>query len=290
MCYSYSINNRFVKIVCLSPDKALLVAVRGGIPGLNYLEMQKLYFTGKITFAPIMRYFLFLLLGVAVLQGCKNEQTENTDAGKEETSLEEKIYRKAIERNDATTMLYAINAILAKDSTRTELLDTLLELYAGLGNPVGSALVAEDLLVKRPKDEKLLMVAAQAYQSVQEFGKAAYYYERLLEVNPDYEIQYQLGVIYVYMGDEKNMLKHLNNIVSNSKEADKFTVEQQQPSRPDGKTQHVKLSAAALFSIGYYYDEKGEDSKAIEYYRKALQVDKYYDNPAKRILDIKRGK
>lgn len=233
--------------------------------------------------------FVILALSLFFLFSCKPAENTKSSGKSTDTAIEDQLYKDAIERKDLYTMLYAINTILVKDSSRTELLDTLMYVYYELGNPVASGILADKIIAKNPSNVDALKVAAEAFTSDGSLEKALVYLERLYSLESDPKVAYRIGTIYANLGNEAKAIEAMGVIINNPTEMDEIKIEQPAPSM-QGKTQNIKLRAVAHSMLGImYFEALKNKTKAMEQFGKALQVEPNYDLAATYLLEIRRS-
>lgn len=153
----------------------------------------------------------------------------------------------------------------------------------------------KDYLAVKPATKDSLIGAAACYQGLKQFDNAISYYKQAEKLAPnDKEIKYYIGAMYTEKGDYTNAEQYLKPIVNQVPQANELLTFISQKSSMDtlesaisdfeAENYDISLSkieqvlktdannAYALYYRGMVYDAKGEKAKAIEDYKKVVQL------------------
>jgi|GEM_PF-2295964 len=208
------------------------------------------------------------------------ESTQTVD-----TSFEDAILRKALVRNDVATALVSINFILEKDSTRHGLYDTLFQFYYEMQNPSGLADVGQVLLQKTPNDLSILEGTATGLLALQEYPAALELENRMFAISGDLRLKLQTATLLFEMRQVEASRAEIQYILDHRETADTMKIEQPMPSF-ENRTQKVKMTAVAYFSLGQIEMELGNKKAALANFNKALNADPRFDMAATAILQL----
>jgi tetratricopeptide (TPR) repeat protein len=236
-----------------------------------------------------MKKAFFIFFGAALfVSACQTGSAP--DSQKPDTSLEEKLLQQAFLRKDYATAIVSINTIMARDTARTDLYDTLFILYSELQNPYAVVDVGQHLLKKTPDDLVVLETMSQAYELTGDLAPAAELYKRLFSITGDPRIKLALAGNYFNQGNIEATEAELRWVIDNRQASDTIRIEQPMVSVGNDKTQKIKLPAMAHFMMAQMYAQTGQKQKAISSLNQALKVEPYYDLAASLLLELQYGK
>ncbi len=153
----------------------------------------------------------------------------------------------------------------------------------------------KDYLSVKPATKDSLIGAAACYQGLKQFDNAISYYKQAEKIAPDdKEIKYYIGAMYTEKGDYTNAEQYLKPIANQVPQANelltfisqKASIDTLESAISDFEAQNYDTSlskieqvlktdsnnAYALYYRGMVYDAKGEKAKAIEDYKKVIQL------------------
>ncbi len=227
-----------------------------------------------------------LICGLVALTFACNTTPEAAESAKTiDTSFEDAILTKALNRNDVATGLVMINQILEKDSSRHGLYDTLFQYYYEMQNPAGLADVGQILLKDKPNDLAILEATAAGLISLQEYPAALELENRMFAVSGDLRIKLQIATLLFEMQQVDAARSEIQYVLNHREAADTVKVEQPMPSY-ENRTQKVNMTAIAYFSLGQLEMELGNKKAAIANLNKALKADPRFDMAATALLQI----
>jgi superkiller protein 3 len=110
---------------------------------------------------------------------------------------------------------------------------------------------------KKEKQAEKYFQQGYAYNNKGDYDKAIEYYNKAIELNPDYAVAYyNLGNVYNNKGDYGKAIEYYNKAIEYYNKAIELN--------PD--------SVDAYNNLGIAYNIKSDDDKAIEYYNKAIEL------------------
>lgn len=222
---------------------------------------------------------------VALTFACNNAPAPNETVKTPDTSFEDAILTKALNRNDVATALVMINQILEKDSSRGGLYDTLFQFYYEMQNPAGLADVGQILLKTQPNDLAILEATAAGLISLQEYPAALELENRMFAISGDMRLKLQIATLLFEMQQVEAARAEIQYVLDHREIADTMKVEQPMPSY-ENRTQKVNMTAIAYFSLGQLEMELGNKRAAIANLNKALVADPRFDMAASAILQL----
>lgn len=237
------------------------------------------------------KIFASALLAIVVFSACnenKSEDTSSSETKSVDVSFEEKQVQQALNRQDYTTALVNINYILAKDSTRKGLRDTLFSIYGQAQNIFAIADIGPEILKDRPDDLSILEPTAQAFLYLEEFKLASEIQERMFKITNDPQIKLMLGQTYVYMQDYPKAKECYNWVIENPNISDTIRYEMPMSDNPK-KTQKIKVKAIAHSTLAQLLYQEGQKKAALAELEKATKIEPYFDGALKMIYELKYG-
>ncbi|MCB9202729.1 MAG: hypothetical protein H6604_06770 [Flavobacteriales bacterium] len=109
------------------------------------------------------------------------------------TKIEREVYKNALKYSDIQTAIKSIHSIIALEGENSTYKDTLMYAYTRSQNYFGSHKLAEELLKKRPNDEKLLEVDAVSLKQLGAVKEAIVAYEKLFNKTQNMYYGYELA-------------------------------------------------------------------------------------------------
>lgn len=135
-----------------------------------------------------------LLIGFAVIFtiSCSNNNSNvNYD----------QLYKHSLDVKDYHTAIFAVQCLLQKDSTQTQYLDSLPELYAAVSNYGATEYYTDIALKTRPTEEKLLQIKALCLQEAGKGKELLDFYNKLYASTGKISYLYQIATIQLTAGD-----------------------------------------------------------------------------------------
>lgn len=121
--------------------------------------------------------------------------TKNTSVNYED------LYKHSLDVKDYHTAIFAIQCILQKDSSQTQYLDSLPELYAAISNYAATEHYVDLALKGHPKDEKYLQIKALCLQQAGKGEELLDFYNKLYASTGKITYLYQVATIQLSAGD-----------------------------------------------------------------------------------------
>jgi tetratricopeptide (TPR) repeat protein len=212
-------------------------------------------------------YFYITFLGVFFCMfSCKNSQKNHIE---KEMDHEIKLYHQAIKFGDVGTAIHAMQSLLVWDSSHSSYYDTLAVLYFHSQNYAQAVQAAQEVLDKNSDNEKILQVAAHGCQYLERFDMAIVYYTKLATVKPSPIVNYELASCYFYLKDFKKVSDITDKIMAD-KNSDTAKVNITFNQGHD--QQEVPVKAACYNMLGTLSMNEHQKDKAIENYKKALEI------------------
>ncbi len=231
---------------------------------------------------------LFAVIPVIMLGACNQNDTTET-VKEDKSSTDEMLMHQALNRRDYPTALVSINRILATDSTRKQLYDTLFAIYNELQNPYAVADVGPLILKDRPNDLQILEPTAAAFEILGEFSLALELEDRLFAITGDPQLKLQIASNQFNQGNIEGAKASLEWVLDNRQQTDTVKVEQPMPTVPD-KTQKIRIRAIAYYMLGNLYMQTNNRNKAKQSFEAALQIEPFYDMAATSLLELEKGR
>jgi len=230
---------------------------------------------------------LFVIIVLALLAtSCKDKDNKTTEEPKivvnEDANLQYKIYQEAIKRNDMTTAVVALNNFMALDSSKPELLDTLAFIYYDQKNPIAISEVVNKILLSRPNDTIFLQMGAASEESIGKFDEAIQKYNTLYNINKDLRFKYQIAYLNYNKEDFKEGDRLMAEVIADPN-SEKSVISL--PSET-GQPMTLKVKAAAYFTQGVIYAQVGQKDKAVNFFRKTLEIESNFEPAAKYINQL----
>lgn len=238
-----------------------------------------------------MKNILYIgLIGAVLFGACQNpsEEKEVETKVNSNTELEDRMLKKAVDREDLYTMLYCINTILEKDSSRTALYDTLFNIYVQMQNAYGIADVGPILLKKDPNDLEVMEPTAMAYEYLEEFKQAIEIEQRMYRLNGNPALKLQIAQNKYKMQDIQGAKDDIQWVLDNRQLTDTIRIDY--PMLTANRMQKVKIRAIAYSLMGDMAYQLGEKARAIDFYDKSTKVDQNFEYANQMYIDLKRGR
>lgn len=233
-----------------------------------------------------MKYLVISGIVLSSLFACSNPSVENNKSDLVDTSMEDAMLQKAVKRTDVATALVMANTILAKDSTRTGLYDTLFTFYYEMQNAPGLADVGLILLESKPNEMSYLEPTSAALSLMGEFDKAIELDRRMFAITGDLRIKVQIANNFAQAGNFADAKKEIQFIIDNKAAADTIKMEQPMPSMGGNKTQKVSLTAMSYLSLGQIALAEENKKEAVKQLNKAMAIQPNYDAAATMLLQL----
>ena len=219
-----------------------------------------------------MRYFIITLVGLSTClafacnKGGKSASV--SEAG------EWAIYRQALGMQDYPTAIYAVNAIIAKDTAQVENYDTLAILYYHIGNYTGAAISARIVLHKQPDNQQMLELMTDVLTSSERTDLAVPYLSRLLVLTKKLSYSYQLAQAR-YKNNEFDAAEKQANAVIGDPKSDSTKVNIVFGKDHSDK-QMICLKAASYNLIGAIRLKQDKKAEAKTFFEKAIATQPNY--------------
>jgi tetratricopeptide (TPR) repeat protein len=208
---------------------------------------------------------LFCLAGS--LGGC-GLFDKKKDAGAEANSHDVAVYHQAMKVGDFNTAIAAVHSILAETPDNTSYYDTLSILYFRNSQFPQAALSAQELLVREPRNEKMLNIAARSFEMLEMQDSALKYFTQLHAIDQSPEYQYQIAMTQFKLNDIPSSKESAQKVVGD-KRADTM---QMLISTNETGEQVVPLKAAAFNLLGTISHTEKKDDEARGFYKMALTL------------------
>ena len=181
----------------------------------------------------------------------------------------DKIYEMGSKYGDSNIAIYVLYHQLAENPNDVALKDSLASLYFTSGRWAQSILVAQDVLEKKPKDQKMLELTAIAYQNLGGVKKALETYEELYGLSESVFHLYQIATLQFQLQRMGEAEATLARVIQNPKaESETIVINVNRQG-----SQETKIKAAALNVLGVLYLQKKATDAAKKSFEAASQVD-----------------
>jgi tetratricopeptide (TPR) repeat protein len=177
------------------------------------------------------------------------------------------LFTHSMEVKDYHTAIVAAQTLLLQDSTQSQYVDSLPELYAAVRN-FGSAEYYTDMaLVKKPTDEKLLQLKALCLQEAGKGMELLDFYNKLYAATGKITYLYQVATIQLSAGDAKGAqgsFATLEKEMVNSTDTVDFMIS-------ETEKQRVPLRAAVYNAKAFVAANNNDLNGAKKYFEMALK-------------------
>jgi tetratricopeptide (TPR) repeat protein len=190
------------------------------------------------------------------------------------TDNSKKLLAQALKNKDYATAAFAYNNLLLADTNNLEWKDSLARIYIKSGNYEGGVALGEQVLVKQPKNLKLLELVGIGNGRLIKLDKSLANFNSLFVATNDYTYLYKMAGIS-YDNENYNMADSLADIMIAKADTSKKIIVQ----LPDGSDQIVPLVAACYNMKGAIladlFDKTGNPEhvkNSIPLFEKAIQI------------------
>lgn len=194
----------------------------------------------------------------------KNKETSNA----EPANLSKVVFENALKYGDGFTAINALHEIIAKEGAQSTYKDSLAFLYYRANNFSSAHLVAKELLIQKPQDEKLLEINAFSLSALGASKEAIDGFEKLLLVSKNRYHAYELAKLQYGISRMAESLVTINQAMVNTKESDVkvvFNIDKE-------RQQEVPLNAAIMNLKGIVAFEMKDEKAALESFDEALKI------------------
>ncbi len=206
-----------------------------------------------------MGSFLTLVL---LLSNCK--QADNS----------KKLLAQALKNKDFATAAFAYNNLLLNDTANLEWKDSLARIYIHSGNFEGGVRLGEQVLLKQPKNLKLLELVGIGNGRLNNIEKSIINFNTLFAASQDYTYLYKIAGM-CFDSEKYNEADSLADIMIAKADTTKKIVVQ----LPSGESQSVPILAACYNMKGAILAELADRTgnvehikNAVPYFQKALKI------------------
>lgn len=225
-----------------------------------------------------MKYTALLMGACLAFTSCQKGRGGSSSTNTEEWN----IYHQALKLGDYGTAAYAVNAILARDTTQINLYDTLAGVYIRQGNLTSTVNAANVFLKKNPQDINTLDLMARTMMQGGRFDLAVPYLTRLKGLSKQASYGYDLALCHLNNQEYESAAGEAMEIINNPK-ADSTKVEVFfGPNNSQHQT--VLIKAAAMNLLGAARLKLNDKKAGQEYIEKAVALQPDYIQ-AKQNLD-----
>ena len=184
------------------------------------------------------------------------------------------LLQQAVKHKDYATAAFAYNQLLLADSNNLEYKDSLARIYIKSGNYEGGLLLGEAVMLKQPKNLKLLELIGIANGQLDNFDKCLSNFNTLYTQSKDLTYIYKMAGI-CYDKQRYTQADSLADVMI----AKNDTTKKIEIQLPDGSLQTVPLMAACYNMKGAIladlFDKTGNPEyvkNSIPLFQKAIQV------------------
>ena len=185
-----------------------------------------------------------------------------------------KLLAQALKNKDYATAAFAYNNLLLVDTSNLEWKDSLARIYIKSGNYEGGVSLGEQVLIKQPKNLKLLELVGIGNGRLNKLDKSLANFNSLFIATKDYTYLYKMAGIS-YDNQNFSVADSLADImIAKADTSKKITVQM-----PDGSEQTVPITAACYNMKGAIladlFDKSGNPSyvkNSIPLFEKAIQI------------------
>lgn len=185
-----------------------------------------------------------------------------------------KLLDQALKNKDYATAAFAYNNLLLADTSNLEYKDSLARIYIKSGNYEGGVRLGEQVLVKQPKNLKLLELVGIGNGRLNNIDKAVANFNALFVASQDYTYLYKIAGM-CFDSQKYNEADSLADIMIEKADTTK-RIEVQLPS---GESQSVPIIAACYNMKGAILAEMADRTgniehikNAVPYFQKALKI------------------
>lgn len=224
-------------------------------------------------------YKISLILAVPVmLASCgKNSGGGNSSA------QHQALYERALELNDNSTAIVALNYLLLEDTNNIKYTDSLARMYIRNGLFEPGLRLGEKVMKKYPENYTMLELMAEARGTSGDFKTSKENFEFLYSKNKDIRYLYKLAIIESEQQDAQAFDKRLDQIL-----IDPGTTTVEFPAVQG--MQSVDIKAAANFLKAQLYFNSGNIEQSLAYVKKALAISPDFQSALVALEQIKEAK
>ncbi len=248
-----------------------------------------------------MKKISVLLLSALLFAAACKEDTKKDEVAQEKTFEENlaehymSVYKSAMKISDIITATTSLNSYLTVvgDSIKntSPYMDTLITLYEEMRQYAPLYLLSNERLKYNPNDTDMLALNVGVAQVVGKLGEVSNRCLTLVNMFPDdpsYKFSYAASLL------ENRRIKEGEQVLLDIAN-DPLSLQQSVPftsydanGQPRQNTLNAKIGA--YMKLGQLYEILKDKTKATNYYRKALAVDKKFKPAAQAILALKNGR
>jgi tetratricopeptide (TPR) repeat protein len=185
-----------------------------------------------------------------------------------------KLLDQALKNKDYATAAFAYNNLLLTDTSNLEYKDSLARIYIKSGNYEGGVRLGEQVLVKQPKNLKLLELVGIGNGRLNNIDKAVANFNALFVASQDYTYLYKIAGM-CFDSQKYNEADSLADIMI----AKADTTKRIEVQLPSGESQSVPIVAACYNMKGAILAEMADRTgniehikNAVPYFQKALKI------------------
>lgn len=199
---------------------------------------------------------------ILVLTQCKPENNSK------------RLLAQALKNKDYATAAFAYNNLLLEDSTNLDYKDSLARIYIRSGNFDGGLRLGEQVIAKRPGNNKLLELISVANGQLKKVDKSIENLNSLFKSTKDYTYLYKISGVYFDDGQFQKADSVCDKVIEFADSTKMVEI-----NLPNGSSQSVPILAACYNMKGAILTEMAEISqngelvrKSIPYFQKAMQM------------------
>ena len=191
------------------------------------------------------------------------------------------LLAQALKNKDYATAAFAYNNLLLKDTANLEWKDSLARIYIHSGNYEGGVRLGEQVLLKQPKNLKLLELVGIGNGRLNNIEKSIINFNSLFASSQDYTYLYKIAGM-CFDNEKYNEADSLADImIAKADSTAKIVVQ-----LPSGESQSVPILAACYNMKGAILAEMADRTgnpahinNAIPFFQKALKIYPEFSSP-----------
>lgn len=185
------------------------------------------------------------------------------------------LLAQALKNKDYATAAFAYNNLLLEDTTNMEYTDSLARIYIRSGNYEGGLRLGEKVMLKSPKNTKLLELIGVANEQTKHTDKSIENFKTLYSLTNDIVYLYKMSAIYFDNNKFEKADSLSDVLIEKADTSKKINI-----NLPDGSSQVVPMLAACYNMKGAIAAEgKNNLQGAVAYFQKALKIAPEFSYP-----------
>lgn len=209
----------------------------------------------KTKFNYFVKVITFSALTIAFFQNCQPKDHSK------------KLLEQALKNKDYATAAFAYNELLLKDTSNMEWKDSLARVYIKSGNFEGGLRLGEQVMLKQPKNLKLLELIGLANARMNHTDKAIANFNALFVASKDYTYLYKIAGM-CFDSERFSEADSLADIMIERADTSKRIV----VSLPSGQDQSVPILAACYNMKGAILAELADRTGNVDHIKNAVPL------------------